>query len=180
MLADPLHIDAGGDIGGMLAIIGGGDPTPKRLRRGAYEINHFSFDHCLQHVLSFPRQVGEEFGYWLRYPDLGRSTLESDSFTLYEFDCFGVCDSPDQFFEHEIGKWIIDSEKKFVVSFSKVVKAEQSDSGGWRWHKWGPYIGAHEPQCEYIYDEGEEIQEVYCYHVYECLSDNAIAPIEEN
>jgi hypothetical protein len=38
--------------------------------------------------------------------------------------------------------------------------------GGWRWHKWGPYIGTQEPKCEYIHDE-PEIEEVFTYHVYE-------------
>ena len=33
---------------------------------------------------------------------------------------------------------------------------------GWRWHKWGPYIGTQDPQCEYLADE-PEIKEVFVY-----------------
>jgi hypothetical protein len=36
----------------------------------------------------------------------------------------------------------------------------------WRWHKWGEYIGTKNPQHEYLYDEDESIQEVFCYHIY--------------
>jgi hypothetical protein len=145
-----------------------------------YEISHFSFDHCLPHTISFPDKVGEDFGWWLVYPNVGENLTPDARFAQHEFDCFGVCDSPDQFREHPVGKWIIESETGFVVSFSKIVKANQSPEGGWRWHKWGPYIGVHEPKCEYIYDEGEEIQEVYCYHIYQCLSEDAILPTENN
>jgi len=38
--------------------------------------------------------------------------------------------------------------------------------GGWRWHKWGEYIGTQNPQMEYIHDE-PEIEKVYVYHIYE-------------
>ena len=182
MLADPLHINA--NAAGMSAILsaigGGADPTPVRLQRGIYQVSHFSFDHCLPEVLSFPDEVGKRSGSWLRYPHLGPVAHSTGLGDLYEFGCYGVCDSPEQFLEHAIGKWIVEAEKYYVVSFSKVVKANQSSDGGWRWHKWGEYIGVHEPKYEYIYNEGDEIQEVHCYHVFECLSENAIAPIEEN
>ena len=179
MLADPLHIGTQGGLGGVLALVAGGDPAPRRLRRGVYEISHFSFNHCLPNTIGFPNEVGERFGWWLEYCELGEVTHESESFKMHEFNSYGVCDSPEQFFGHALGKWIEASEKYYVVSFTKITKASQPAQGGWRWHKWGPYIGVHEPECEYIYDEGDEIQEVYCYHVFECLSEDAIAPIEE-
>mgnify|MGYP000101825354 CR=1 FL=1 len=52
------------------------------------------------------------------------------------------------------------------VSFVRIRRDEQSSSGGWRWHKWGKYIGKQKPQCEYIYDE-PEIEEVYTFSVYQ-------------
>jgi len=181
MLVDPIHISAErGGIAAILAAIGGGDPEPKRVQRGLYQISHFSFDHCLPKTVSFPRDVERDDGWWLVYPDLSEVINPGSDLPLCEFGSFGVCDSVEQFLEHKLGKWIVESEKGYVVSFSKIVKANQPDSGGWRWHKWGEYIGVHEPQCEYIYDEGDEIQEVYCYHVYECLKEEAHRPIEEN
>lgn len=46
------------------------------------------------------------------------------------------------------------------VFFTPMVRAEQSPEGGWRWHKWGEYIGDHTPTAEYLYDE-PEIERVY-------------------
>lgn len=71
-----------------------------------------------------------------------------------------------QFLDHEVGKWVVDSERRFVVAFTRVRREDQPADGGWRWHKWGQYIGKHEPRCEYLYDE-DGIDEVYCFHVYE-------------
>lgn len=36
---------------------------------------------------------------------------------------------------------------------------------GWRWHKWGSYIGNFNPCCEYFDDE-EGIEAVYAFHIY--------------
>lgn len=154
MLVDP-NLRQGYDP--MLAIIGEGDPTPQRISQGQYLINHFSFDHYLPNCCSFAGDDGD----WLSGPILGKVISARGRYGEY-----GVCDSPEQFMQHELGKWIEASDRKFVVSFSRIQKATQSESGGWRWHKWGEYIGEHEPTCEYIYDE-PEIEEVYCYHVYE-------------
>jgi hypothetical protein len=38
--------------------------------------------------------------------------------------------------------------------------------GGWRWHKWGPYIGKGEPTTEYLDDEDGFADGVYVYHFY--------------
>ena len=62
---------------------------------------------------------------------------------------------------------IVTDERPFVVGFTKVVKAEEPWDGGWRWHKWGEYIGDKTPECEYIVDEGPDITEVYCYSICE-------------
>lgn len=80
-------------------------------------------------------------------------------------DCpYGVCDYPGQVLVH--APQLMDSERKFVLLHTRVWKFDQPSSGGWRWHKWGPYIGVFEPTTEYLYDE-PEIEEVFGYHVYE-------------
>lgn len=43
--------------------------------------------------------------------------------------------------------------------------------------KWGEYIGKHNPQCEYLYDE-VGIEQVYCYHVYEKVKVLAITDLK--
>jgi hypothetical protein len=47
----------------------------------------------------------------------------------------------------------------------KISKKDQPYVGGWRWHKWGKYIGDQNPMCEYIADE-PEIDFVYVYNLY--------------
>jgi hypothetical protein len=75
----------------------------------------------------------------------------------------GVCDSWEQVVEHHrLGEDI----RKFVVTLTPIDRATEPPSGGWRWHKWGPYIGTQKPQCEYLYDE-PLITRVYVYAVYE-------------
>lgn len=80
---------------------------------------------------------------------------------------YGVCDSYEQVLE-KCPELRLDKDRKFVVTVTKIQKATQPPEGGWRWHKWGEYIGTQEPTSEYIYDE-PLIEEVFCYHIYEIL-----------
>jgi len=57
----------------------------------------------------------------------------------------------------------------YLIRVAPVRKAEQPAYGGWRWHKWGPYIGAfkdHAKRSEYLYDT-LEVEEVFVYEVHE-------------
>ena len=60
---------------------------------------------------------------------------------------------------------MINSENPIVISVTEMRKDEQPEDGGWRWHKWGEYIGKQEPKCEYLYDE-PNIDSVYVFHIY--------------
>ena len=53
-----------------------------------------------------------------------------------------------------------------VIAIVLIIKKFQPEDGGWRWHKWGPYIGVKEPHAEYIFDEGDDIKFVWCFHLY--------------
>lgn len=79
-------------------------------------------------------------------------------------NCYGVCDSPQQFID-KFGKRLEADPRQFVICFTRVRKADQYEHGGWRWHKWGPYVGKGRPTTEYLYDE-PKFEEVYCYHIY--------------
>lgn len=76
-------------------------------------------------------------------------------------DDYGVCDNVEQ---------VIDLYKldkiygNFSIALTPIFKNEQPESGGWRWHKWGRYIGEHEATCEYLYDEAN-IEQVYVYKI---------------
>jgi hypothetical protein len=80
-----------------------------------------------------------------------------------EFNCYGVCDSPTQFLDM-YGEMLKKDSRNCVVSFVCIKKEDQEEMG-WRWHKWGPYIGLQKPTTEYLRDE-PLIKEVYTYHVY--------------
>lgn len=110
----------------------------KKIDIGVYEIGHFGSSHILP---SFEH-----------YPD------------LENIECYGVCDNVEQIFEKE--PMLTTSHRKFLITLTKVMKATQSPIGGWRWHKWGEYIGTHDIQYEYLYDE-KDIEQVFCYHIYE-------------
>lgn len=98
---------------------------------------------------------------------------------IYWYD-YGVCDNASQvmdyydalYKEHEDYM----KEKKFVILLSPMFKEDQPESGGWRWHKWGQYIGKFKPKHEYLYDE-EGIDFVYCFKILEieeCKNRNAV------
>jgi len=75
----------------------------------------------------------------------------------------GVCDTPEQAVER-LG--LRDSPEKVFASFVRIRRDEQPARDGWRWHKWGRYIGDQTPTTEYIYDE-PLIEEVYTFSIYE-------------
>ena len=131
----------------ILKVIGGGkDPLPERIDRGMYKIPHFSMKEFI------PCEKGKTINEW---PELDNYNLES----------FGVCDSPSQMMDMYREALEVEG-RNFVVSFTKVEKKEQSPKDGWRWHKWGTYIGKREITTEYLYDE-PEIDEVWVFNVFE-------------
>jgi hypothetical protein len=96
-----------------------------------------------------------------------------DKYTSFENDegelsAYGVCDTVEQV-KQKYAQWLDDPSEKYCIAFTLVTKDSQPERYGWRWHKWGEYIGDKSPQHEYLYDEDDSIQEVYCYHIYKIL-----------
>lgn len=148
----------------ILELIGQGG-TPTRVRRGVYVSRCFSFDHLIAEDVYEPfheahkriHENGEDFN----------TVWEEYSNRLGGLDEYGVCDNIEQVlsrFDFEA------DEREFVINFVEIRRDEQPADGGWRWHKWGEYIGTQNPQYEYIHDE-PEIESVFCYHVYEIVRD---------
>lgn len=129
-----------GDIHTMLKLI-----KPKQIGRGMYVIKHFSFNHFL------PESKNR---YERQYPSLPEG-----------MENYGVCDTPEQFLS-SFGDLLERDPKGFVVSFTHVSKDAQPPEGGWRWEKWGPYVGKGRPSREYLVDESGFSSGVYCYHIY--------------
>jgi hypothetical protein len=142
MLAAPKFKIPDAHISMILALVGDGPANAREIQPGLYEISHFSFNEL----------IGRD---WNEYPKLG------------EYSAYGVCDSPAQFLAYELGRFLADTDREFCVSFTFIDKKAQPVRGGWRWHKWGPYIGKGEPEYEYLHDEDGFEAGVYVYHIYE-------------
>lgn len=84
---------------------------------------------------------------------------------LDEWVWYGVCDNYKQILEYH-KELLSNPDKNYVIGLTTVERCKQPDEGGWRWHKWGEYIGTQTPQHEYLYDD-THIDKVYCYHIYE-------------
>lgn len=103
------------------------------------------------------------------YPEKYGKSIEGTEENDYRgYSEYGVCDSWQQLLEYY--PHLEKSEDKYAVTLVRITKKDNQDEngsgyGGWRWHKWGPYIGTQKPQCEYIGDE-PEIEEVFTYHIY--------------
>jgi hypothetical protein len=85
---------------------------------------------------------------------------------LPELSFYGVVDSVEQWKE-TFRRYVSLKTRYFAVGLTEVVKSEQTPEGGWRWHKWGPYYGTKNPQFEYLYNEGPDIESVFTFYVVE-------------
>jgi hypothetical protein len=112
------------------------------LETGVYETGHFSFEYLFE----------EECETWFNLDD--------------SYDNHGVCDN----YQQILDKFpvLVESKVKYCICITPIEKKKQSSWGGWRWHKWGAYIGNMEPTCEYLFDE-PIIEKVYVYTVYKLV-----------
>jgi len=132
----------------VLDIVGNGK-RPQHISKGVYEIHHFGHSKFLKP------------GYY-SYIDDAPELIDKDG---NPFDMTGVCDAMQQIFDK--CPTIAESPtRQFVITVTPIFRGEQPRDGGWRWHKWGSYIGIHEPQCEYLHDE-PDIDMVMVYKIYE-------------
>ena len=87
---------------------------------------------------------------------------------------YGVADNASQVLDYyerllaEYGDYM--NGRKFVVTMTPVFREDQPENGGWRWHKWGAYIGNFVQQHEYLYYE-EGIDYVWVFTILEVEED---------
>lgn len=131
--------------------------THKKIDNGLYMI-------AVGHGLNFERSLPDvQIEYdWPPKPQVPGYWYQSRWIENGTIPAYGVCDSPMQFME-KIGNILDKLPEEYVVGFDKIVKKEE-EPGGWRWSKWGEYIGNQKPQCEYLYDE-PEIEEVFLFTI---------------
>lgn len=85
---------------------------------------------------------------------------------IYHSFPHGVCDNYKQIIERDKDAIAcVNNDEHFIIVLCKISKKDQPDDGGWRWHKWGKYIGDQNPMCEYIANE-PDIDFVYVYNLY--------------
>lgn len=143
MLVDP-NFGNGGQIGMILAFTAGDGPMrPERIDKGMYLAGHWNVADLV---------IGGTRKRW-----------EEDSPEWLDIQETGVCDTPEQAMKYLA---LDERPEPFFVSFVRIRRADQPLEGGWRWRKWGEYIGEHEPQREYLHDE-PDIEEVYTFSVHE-------------
>jgi len=122
---------------------GGYQSEPVRVYRGVY-LAHINFDKELD-------ATGLLVNHW---PEIDPRV-----------SCFGVVDHWTQLPLNLLER----DKRKLLVFLGRHTKAEQSERDGWRWHKWGPYLGVFKEQVaenEYLYDTPDVI-EVWSYQIVE-------------
>ena len=120
-----------------------GDPsTIVRIRQGVYMT---PLNHHLAQGLAFED----------KYPEFPNGS---------DLEPYGVADSVNQFLDRFSDEIEADPRPLFVT-FTKIARETQSPTGGWRWHKWGTYLGEKDPQEEYLYDE-PDIESVVVFHLF--------------
>ncbi|MFA7128492.1 MAG: hypothetical protein WC136_04925 [Sphaerochaeta sp.] len=85
--------------------------------------------------------------------------LDNNQYEYSDID-YGVCDNVEQL----ENKYNI-SGNPYIAFMTPIVKSNAPSEGGWRWCKWGQYIGTHEITSEYLYDE-PQIEKVYVFSIY--------------
>lgn len=122
------------------------------------------FDHQLDIIYNI---IGQPPGQWTSpgvYTQSGfRDPPGSTKRAFGRHTPHGVCDNLQQILEKF--PIINHPSMEFCISMTQITKADQPKEYGWRWHKWGDYIGTHDIKCEYLYDEAD-IEYVYVFHVH--------------
>ena len=156
-------------------------PNLKEIERRFQVSKEHNFEYVPQSDNTFNIETGIyicNFGFNFSYDEFleckdGNIPFEQsfDTFApTYHKSQYGVADSLEQIKEY-FKEEIEDLNRNFIITIAGVYqdKDNKGKGGGWRWHKWGEYIGKLNPQCEYLDDEdfGDDFECVICFHLYE-------------
>lgn len=139
----------------------------RRVDKGIYQGSFL--DMFLEHHSSL--SPDRECDYGLVYNKDGtKATWRGRDLNNLQFDTpgYGVADNIDQVLKFS-SRIVNDPNRLFVLTYDEITKDSQPAQGGWRWHKWGRYIGEQIPTCEYIKDE-DKIERVICWHFHPVLA----------
>lgn len=141
---------------------------PKGWEQGSPDYRHVGFEpprRIVQGVYLAHLNFGNEIGPVLadQYPTL---VLPNGQGAADWFSFYGVVDHWQQLPLDVLRN----DSRPLLVYLTEHVKADQPARFGWRWHKWGPYLGVHDIEgYEYLYDT-PTVERVYSYHVVELRS----------
>ncbi len=83
---------------------------------------------------------------------------------------YGVADSIEQIKEY-YKEEVADTNRKYFIECTPVFQNKENKwkGNGWRWSKWGEYIGKLDSRCEYLDDEefGEDFKYIICFSLIE-------------
>ena len=112
------------------------------------------------------------------YNEISYEKNKKDGETLWQFQCRkhknhivsdGVADNIEQiksYYKNQVKS----KKDKFIIVLTPVWQEleNKGKGGGWRWHKWGKYIGVLDKQCEYLDDEefGADFKYILCFTLY--------------
>lgn len=161
-------------IAKLIAEIGGRKDSnlPRKIADGVWLFGHWNpeFDVREKMVELYRLEMEQEKGedrlksYVQREREKEERYARDFPDTEYHwFSEYGVCDG----WEQITARWphLIADPEAYVIAMVEIRREDQSENGGWRWHKWGSYIGTQNPEHEYLYDD-KHIEVVYTYHVY--------------
>lgn len=175
MLKDitPRREDERSPIGRLIAAVAGRDTGgPKKVADGVWLFGHWNPEFDVREKLielwklEMDRDKGEDRlkSYVARLNDEEeRYARDFPGVEYHPLSEFGVCDG----WEQITARWphLIKDLEAYVIAMVEMRREDQSPEGGWRWHKWGEYIGTQKPEHEYLYDD-KHIDVVYTYHIY--------------
>lgn len=152
-------------------------PIPEELDRRQKIAEEHGFEYIPQSDSQWIQEVGiYQSSSPFNFPEDEFEELQKLSwddrykiFPDFSKNTYGVADSIEQikeYYKEEIG----DPEAKYTIHVTPVFqdRSNKGKGGGWRWHKWGPYIGNLNPQYEYLDDEefGDNFQYVLTFGIY--------------
>lgn len=155
MLVTPTFIDKGDqDRMAILleSITSGASREPETLGEGYALIAHWNPAFCIAEIAAAEVRGRDDFEF--AYPKVQMPDGEY-------IPRYGVCDSVEQF-DALYGDTLRAHEHSFIVTFVEVLREDQPSWGGWRYHKWGEYVGTQEPQSEYLYHD-KHIDRVFTF-----------------
>lgn len=132
-----------------------------RLKRGIY-LTNLNFEHDLEEISNI--KIDYDHMYQSFSPKSWED-VKSGKFDLATSrENFGVCDNYKQILKRY--PELKHSDRNFIVSLTPIKKSDEPSNYGWRWEKWGKYIGHQKVVATYLANE-PFIDEIYVYHIFE-------------